>query len=273
MKSRILALILVLLMIPCLAFAEEAVSPERLYIHLVIDGLAVSPPGSTKDGVGAYIINDVLYLPAGVIPVSLDLDVTYDEETSTLYISTVSETETPFEAPSHCWVLQDVVHEVDENEQDGPRTWLYEYKDIENGGRYIIDYTWQYHDEYAHYTAVGELTDPPAYIPPDQLFTLTFKVYNENVVGDRGWGIMQMGYIQYDSDPNHYAGTQGFHNYENGEATLRSDTYNAQNGDRTWEMWARFPEGVAGETISFTGEFHRGNKSPVRTTWTYVWVD
>jgi hypothetical protein len=269
MKSRTLALILVMLMIPCLAFAEETNSPERMYIHLVVDDEAVTPPGSTENGIGAYIINGVLYLPAGVIPASMGLEVSFDDETNTLYVNTKTETE----APSHCWVLTDVVHEVDENEQEGPRTWLYEYKDIENGGRYIIDYTWRYNDEYSHYTAIGELTNPPAYIQPDQLFILNFKVYNENVVGDRGWGIMHMGYIQYDSDANHYAGTQGFHNYENGEATSRSDTYNAQDGDRAWQMWARFPEGVAGETISFTGEFHRGNKSPIRTTWTYVWAD
>ena len=75
MKSRILALILVMLMIPCLAFAEETNSPERMYIHLVVDDEAVTPPGSTENGIGAYIINGVLYLPAGVIPASMGLEV------------------------------------------------------------------------------------------------------------------------------------------------------------------------------------------------------
>ena len=267
MKKRFVALLLILMMIPCLVWAEEA--PERVYIRLVVNGETATPPGADGDQVGAYIINGVLYLPAGVVPASLGLETFYDDAEKILYISEQPEKE----APSHCWVMTDVAHEVDENEQEGPRTWLYEYKDIEGGGRYIIDYTWQHNDEYAHYTAIGEVTNPPAYVYPDQEFIVDLSVYNENVVGDRGWGIMSPGYIQYHSDPKHYAFTKGFYNYEDGEYTSTSNTYNASDGDRTWQMWASFPEGVEGETITISFQFHRGNKHPVRTTWTYVWAE
>jgi len=169
------------------------------------------------------------------------------------------------DTPAHCWVLVETVHEVDENVQDGARTWIYEYKDIPEGGQYVIDYTWRYQDEYSHYTAVGECTDPPAYILPDQRFAVGLKVYNENVVGNRGWGILGMGYIQYNSQ--HYANTKGFFN------VIENDpiSYNAQDGDRAWQLWAEFPEGMADETISFTCQFHRGDRHPVKTTWTYAW--
>lgn len=171
------------------------------------------------------------------------------------------------ETPAHCWVLVETVHEVYPDELDGARTWKYEYKDIFGGGQYVIDYTWSYHDEYSHYTAVGECANPPAYILPNQRFTVGLRVYNENVVGERGWGILGMGYIQYDS--RHYAFTKGFFN------VIENDpiSYNANEADRSWQLWAEFPEGVADETISFTCQFHRGDRHPVKTTWTYAWRD
>ena len=43
------------------------------------------------------------------------------------------------------------------------------------------------------------------------------------------------------------------------------------DGDRSWQLWAEFPEGVPGETISFTCQFHRGDRFPVKFTWTYAW--
>lgn len=185
----------------------------------------------------------------------------WDEAANTVYIGERPQEE----APSHSWVLVETVHDVYPDEADGARTWKYEYKDIAGGGQYVIDYTWSYRDEYSHYTAVGECTDPPAYVLPDQRFTVGLKVYNENVVGNRGWGILSMGHIQYNS--KHYAGTKGFFNVIEKDP----ESYNAQDGDRAWQLWAEFPEGVAGETISFTCQFHRGNKHPVKTTWTYAW--
>ena len=272
MKYRIIALFLALLLLPVIAFAEDAPEPEYVDVTLIIDGVTIgrdgspAPEGTTVHGL---LYNDVLYLPAGIIPTGLSLDVTFDEDTYTLIIR--SGKEVPEEpVPSHCWVLRDTVHEVQENEQDGPRTWLYEYRDVEGSGRYVIDYTWNYHDEYSHYTALGECTNPPAYVLPGQRFTVTLKVWNENVVGDRGWGILGMGYIQYDRDSDsHYANTKGFENVvEDGPRN-----YNAKDGDFEWQLWAEFPEGVEGETISFDCSFHRGDKHPVGTTWTYVWVD
>ena len=267
MRKQIIALLLVLLLIPVWAFCEAA--PERMTIRLVINGQAVNAsgaPASAEETVGGYIINGVLYLPAGVIPSGLGAQVSFDEDTNTLYIDTEAEAEE--EAPQgHCWKLVDTAHDVFKNEQDGPRTWKYEYKDITGGGQYVIDFTWNYHDEYSHYTAVGECTNPPKYVLPEQRFTVSLKVYNENVVGDRGWGILGMGYIQYDS--KHYASTTGFFN------VIEDDpkNYNASDGDRSWQLWAEFPEGQIGETISFTCQFHRGDCSPVSTTWTYEWVD
>lgn len=267
MPKRIIALLLILALVPCLALGEDV--PERKMIRLVVNGETASPPGA-KDGlVGGYIINDILYFPAGVIPYVLGMDVSYDEETDTLYVGTRPEAETP----SHCWVLQDVTHEVDEDVQDGPRTWVYDYMDIPGGGRYIIDYTWQHNEEYSHYTVVGEVTNPPAVVQPNQVFTLSFKEYNIDVVGNPGWGILSMGYIQYDKDPSHYVFPKGFYTIIDGEYSSTAATYNAADGDQAFDMWAEFPEGVAGETITFTCQFHRGDRHPVITTWVYTWAE
>ena len=119
MKKQLVALLLILMLIPCFAWAEE--TPERVYIRLVVNGETATPPGAEGDRVGAYIINGILYLPAGVVPASLGVEASYDDGEKILYIGEQPEKE----APSHCWVMTDVVHEVDENEQDGPRTWLY----------------------------------------------------------------------------------------------------------------------------------------------------
>ncbi len=171
------------------------------------------------------------------------------------------------ETPSNCWVLVETVHDVDKNEKDGPRTWKYEYKDIDGGGQYVIDFTWNYHKEYSHYTAVGECTNPPAFVLPHRRFILGMKVYNENVVGERGGSSLSMGYIHYDS--KHYENTKGFFNVIEDDPT----SYRAAERDRSWQVWAEFPEGVAGETISFTCNFHRGDVYPVKTKWTYAWQE
>lgn len=269
MKKQLIALLLVLLFIPICAFCEG--TPERISVHLVINGQTVDRTGSPaaeEETVGAYIINGVLYISAGVIPTGLGAEISFDEETNTLYVDYLPESETP-QPQGHCWTLVDTVHDVEENEDDGPRTWLYEYKDISGGGRYVIDYTWDYKDEYAHYTAIGECSNPPDFVLPDQKLILTLKVYSENVVNSTAWGSMDIGYIQYDRADNHYANTTGFNNVIEGE----SANYNSADGPRTWQIWAEFPEGRPGETISFSMKFHRGDKHPVQTTWTYAWVD
>ena len=184
-----------------------------------------------------------------------------NEEADTVTVNRISVAE----APSGCWALVETVRDVDKNEKDGPRTWKYEYKDISGGGQYVIDYTWSYHDEYSHYTAIGECSNPPAAVLPDQRFTVDMKVYSANVVGEGAWGALGMGYIHYES--KHYENTKGFLNVIEDDP----ESYNVSDGDRSWQLWAEFPEGVPGETISFTCQFHRGDRFPVKFTWTYAW--
>ncbi len=57
----------------------------------------------------------------------------------------------------------------------------------------MIDYPWSYHDEYSHYTAVGECVTPPSFVLPYQRFTVGLKVYNvwaefpKGVAGETTW--------------------------------------------------------------------------------------
>ena len=263
MKRLLIVLLISILflswVLPALADAgQKAGILNYQDIKVVVNGTEISLTGAEP-----FFMDGTLYLPLSAVP-----DAEWDAAANTIYIGEKPQAETP----SHCWVLVDVKHEVEPDEADGPRTWHYEYQDIAEGGRYIIDYTWQHNEKYAHYTAVGEISDPPAFVLPEQMFTVNLKVYNQDVVGDRGWGIMEMSGIQYDRNVDaHYVFPHGFYTVENGEPTSFAKTYNAADGDWEWGMWADFPEGVAGETISFTCQFHRGNKHPVKTTWTYAW--
>ena len=265
MKKHILSLMLALLLALAVypALAETGTKAGILTyqdIRVVVNGEEVP-----LSGIEPFLMDGTIYLPLSAVP-----GAAWDDATKTIYIGEKPQAQ----AASHCWVLTDVKHEVDEDEYDGARTWLYDYQDIPGGGRYIIDYTWQHNEEYAHYTAVGEITDPPATVLPDQVITVDIREYNENVVGDRGWGIMAVSGCQYNRDVNaHYVFTKGFYSVVNGEYTYEAKTYNAADGDQAWQMWATFPEGVTGETINFTCMFHRGDTHPVRTTWTYAWQE
>ena len=174
--------------------------------------------------------------------------------------------------PSHCWVLTDTTHEVMDGESDVYKTWKYEYKDIDEGGQYIIDYTWHKTDEYAHYTAIGECTNIPTYLYPEEFATVDMKVYAENVVADPSvWGLLEMGYIDYHFNEGHWPTnyTNSWDNVKEGEAKY----YNCSDGSYEWKLKAQFPEGQKGEKLEVTCKFHRGDRYPVTTTWYYTWKD
>ena len=171
---------------------------------------------------------------------------------------------------SQCWVLTEIVHNVEEYEDDAPAFWEYDFEQLSGKGRYTIDYTWNHNNEYKHYTAIGECSDPPAVIRPESEFTMDFSTWAENLVGDPGvWGIMEMGYTEYNKNPDHYAFTKGFFPMNEGDPL----NYNCSEGEFHWKLRSSFPYGEPGETIKMICQFHRGNKHPVSTEWTYAWKE
>ncbi len=235
-------------------------------IKLFLDGKELTLYDDEGNEAKPVMIDGTVYLPALSLVEALDFDVKWDKEGKAIYIGKLPDEE----IPSHCWVLKDVVHEVDKDEHDGAKTWLYDYVDIEDGGRYVIDYTWQHNEEYAHYTAIGECTDVPSYLYPGKYATVNLKTYAEDVVGKPGvWGIPSMGNIQYDFNDDHYAT-----NYDVAWKNVKEDEptyYNCGDGSFEWKIQAKMPEGEPGESMEFTLNFHRGDRHPVRTTWKYEW--
>ncbi len=215
------------------------------------------------------IIKDgTVYLPAEPLMKTLEQDTKWDKNENAFYIGSIPDEE----IPGHCWVLVNTTHDVYKNEQGNNRTWKYGYKDIENGGRYTIDYTFSFNKDYVHYVAIGECTDIPAYLLPNQYATLSLKTYATDFT-DRSnvWGVPEMSYIQYDFVKGHYPSgyNSTWENVKEGEPS----SFNCRDGDFSWKVKAKFPEGKPGETVEFSCKFHRGDLFPVRTTFTYEWRD
>ena len=168
--KRITVLLLALLLIPCLALGESA--PEKIDVRIVIDGETVTVPGSGEDTVGAYIINGVLYIPAGLLPVSLGRDlsteVMYVTDTNTLYIG---------DEVKHglCWVLTGTDYEVEEAGHGGKETYAFEGATdflvaFTRSGGYSDDSKW------GVCNGVYECQIPPAAIYPGEAVSLTMRI-------------------------------------------------------------------------------------------------
>lgn len=215
------------------------------------------------------IIKDgTVYLPAESLMKTLGQDTKWDKNENAFYIGNVPDEE----IPGHCWVLVNTTHDVRKNEQGNNRTWKYDYEDIENGGRYTIDYTFSFDKDYVHYVAIGECTDIPAYLLPNQYATLSLKTYATEF-SDRSdvWGLLEMSQIQYDFVKGHYPSDYN-KSWENVKEKEPS-SYNCKYGDFEWKVKAKFPEGKPGETLEFSCKYHRGDLFPVTTTFTYEWRD
>ena len=85
--KRLFSLLLILAMLCGMtALAEETPALEQIDIRLMIDGKPAHPTNSEGDTFKAWLIDGVLYLPAGLIPSGLNLAVSFDDETKTLYV-------------------------------------------------------------------------------------------------------------------------------------------------------------------------------------------
>lgn len=259
--SLLLALLLVLALSPALADAgQKAGLLTYQDIQVLVDGQPMTEYDDTGAVAEPFIMNGVVYVPVGTIP-----GARWAADESTVYFG-----EAPA-ADAHGWVLVNTAHELMEDSSDNNRTWRYRFDQLAGKGLYTIDYTWQYGDEYAHYTALGECSDPPAVIPPEARFTVDLHVWAENVAGNGGvWGILYMGNIKYNRNSDHYAAYTGrFTAAKDGDPL----DYNCRDGEFRWQVGAEFPVGEPGETIEIQCLFHRGDQHPIITTWTYAWSE
>ena len=248
---------------------EEDIDISMPGIPVYLDGDEITLKGDDGKTCEPVIINGTVYVPALSLFQHLDLKARWDKTANALYIGEAPDEE----IPSHCWVLKDTVHEVSENISDTYKSWVYEYRDIEGGGQYIIDYTWSNGDEHAHYTSVGEFTNIPAYLLPNEYSVMNLHTYATNVVGDAHvWGIPELSYIEYDFNDGHWPPS----GYSNQWWNVNEDDpnyYNCSEGEFRWQVQAKFPEGEPGETLTFSCRFHRGDRYPIVTTLTYEWQE
>ena len=89
MKKRILSILLLLTLLAFSASAageQAAVNIEYRDMRFVVNGEAVTPVDSEGNPVWPFIMDGILYLPAGTIPSALGLPMSYDEASDTLYI-------------------------------------------------------------------------------------------------------------------------------------------------------------------------------------------
>ncbi|MCR4658485.1 MAG: copper amine oxidase N-terminal domain-containing protein, partial [Lachnospiraceae bacterium] len=236
-------------------------------IKVFLDGKELSLNDDKGKKAEPVMIDGTVYLPAVSLVEALDHEVKWDKEGKAIYIGKLPDEK----APSHCWVLTDTVHEVDKDESYANRTWHYDYEDIDNGGRYVIDYTFRYNKEYAHYIAIGEATNIPSCLYPGKYATIDLKTYAEDVVGTSAWGIPVMDYIQYEFKEPHptYDYSMNWTNVNENEPVY----YNCADGTFEWKVKALFPEGKPGDSLKVTLKYHRGDLHPIKTIWTYVWSE
>ena len=206
----------------------------------------------------AVIVNDRTFAPIRYLAEYFGYTVGWDGNTRTVLIT-----------GGGYWELIKTVHEVNDNVHNAPGySFNYDYKDTDDGGKYVIECTFVDNggEMTAHYIAVGECTEAPGAVMPDQPFYMSMKVY---AAAASGWlepyGGLGMDYIHYHS--LHYASTFGFVNVVEDQPA----SFNSKDGGHNWTVYATFPEGVPGETIDIACWFHQGDRHPVRTTWTYAW--
>ena len=239
-------------------------------ITVYLDGEEITFEGDDGKACEPVVINGTVYLPALSLVKQLGSKIRWDKSADAIYIGEHPDEE----IPSHCWVLTDTVHEVSENISDAYSSWGYEYRDIDDGGQNIIEYTFSNGDEHAHYISVGEFTNIPAYLLPYEYAVMDLHTYAKEVSGNAHvWGIPEMTYIDYHFNEGHHPSASDYTNQWWNVNEDDPNYYNCRDGEFRWQIHAKFPEGEPGETLEFSCRFHRGDRYPVVTTYTYEWHD
>lgn len=135
MKKRILSLLLLLTLLAVSSFAageQSAAAIEYRDIRFVVNGEAVTPVDSDGNPVRPFIMDGILYIPAGTIPSALGLPMSYDEASDTIYIG-----EQPDVSGPH-WHLKGThyeLHEGPSNKENYSQEFSYEG---ESGGSILF---------------------------------------------------------------------------------------------------------------------------------------
>ena len=265
--------------------ANRIAAVPAVNIEIVVNNQTITNTTINQDPVVPVIINNHVYLPIETVSEITDLKMDWDEENNILNITGKSAV-VPSETQAHgYWKLVETIPYIEEDDHDGPRTWRYGYETTDDGVRYMIDYTWSHSDEYQHYTAYGEVSDPPEVGYPGEELIMDLRCYTDPgsvEANPRPYSRLGMEYFRLYNNGNHMD-TQEWTNVDYAEGyekenkiyfePVTGDLINYRIDDQSGELFVVFPEGKPGDSIDFGAKFNRMDRVPISTTWKYVWVD
>ena len=272
------------------AFSTAAGNKEK---HLTVSGTVAGKPNSFAKGV-----NDEMHInfscEAGDIYWYYKLqyiDSEADRDNNVLPNTDNTDT-VPAETPAHgYWKLAEIIPYKMEDREYTYKTFEHFGYDVINGGvRYTYDVTsgGTSDKDYYHFTAYGEVSDPPETGYPGEKLTMdlhcwvdpgslegngNFSTYSSLYMGYCHNYLANWDYAEY-ACGNPWTNVNYDGTNENKTSFSSGDGYPAYTRmNESGQVCMIFPEGESGDILEIESLLHIGDRHPLTTTWKYVFVE
>ena len=272
------------------AFSTAAGNKEK---HLTVSGTVAGKPNSFAKGV-----NDEMHInfscEAGDIYWYYKLqyiDNEADQDNNGLTVTDNTDT-VPAETPARgYWKLTETTPYKMEDEYITANTKNHYGYDVINGGvRYTYDVTsgGTSDKDYYHFTAYGEVSDPPETGYPGEKLTMdlhcwvdpgslegngSFSTYSSLYMGYCHNYLANWDYAEY-ACGNPWTNVNYDGTNENKTSFSSGDGYPAYTRmNESGQVCMIFPEGESGDILEIESLLHIGDRHPLTTTWKYVFVE
>ena len=273
-------------------------------IKIVVNNETYSSTVINNNSFGPVIINDHVLLPIETVAEITGHKVDWDQNNHVLNITDptetpahgeepISGTETvPEETPARgYWKLTETTPYKMEDEYITANTKNHYGYDVINGGvRYTYDVTsgGTSDKDYYHFTAYGEVSDPPETGYPGEKLTMDLHCWvdPDSLEGNGNFSTYSSLYMGYchnylaNWDYAEYACGNPWTNVnydgtnENKTSFSSGDGYPAYTRmNESGQVCMIFPEGESGDILEIESLLHIGDRHPLTTTWKYVFVE
>ena len=273
-------------------------------IKIVVNNETYSSTVINNNSFGPVIINDHVLLPIETVAEITGHKVDWDQNNHVLNITdptetpahgkeSISGTDTvPAETSARgYWKLTETTPYKMEDEYITANTKNHYGYDVINGGvRYTYDVTsgGTSDKDYYHFTAYGEVSDPPETGYPGEKLTMdlhcwvdpgslegngNFSTYSSLYMGYCHNYLANWDYAEY-ACGNPWTNVNYDGTNENKTSFSSGDGYPAYTRmNESGQVCMIFPEGESGDILEIESLLHIGDRHPLTTTWKYVFVE